>query len=92
MGIFLTNRKLHSIHSESVPRTTSKVHTATPNYGHNGDTTNKLKVRKSRFCVGGGGNFISNTGNPVAEPHSSVGSTQDLRTGGRWFDPRVEDR
>ena len=23
-----------------------------------------------------------------AEPHSSVGSVADLRTGGRWFDPR----
>ena len=22
-----------------------------------------------------------------AEPHSSLGSVQDLRTGGRWFDP-----
>ena len=25
----------------------------------------------------------------VAEPHSSVGSVADLRTGGRWFDPRL---
>ena len=25
-----------------------------------------------------------------AEPHSSVGSTQDLRTGGRWFDSRLD--
>ena len=24
-----------------------------------------------------------------AEPHSSVGSVADLRTGGRWFDPRL---
>ena len=24
-----------------------------------------------------------------AEPHSSVGSIADLRTGGRWFDPRL---
>ena len=24
-----------------------------------------------------------------AEPHSSVGSVQDLRTRGRWFDPRL---
>ena len=24
-----------------------------------------------------------------AEPHSSVGSVVDLRTGGRWFDPRL---
>ena len=23
------------------------------------------------------------------EPHSSVGSCVDLRTGGRWFDPRL---
>ena len=23
-----------------------------------------------------------------AEPHSSVGSVADLRTGGHWFDPR----
>ena len=25
-----------------------------------------------------------------AEPHSSVGSVADLRTGGRWFDPRFD--
>ena len=25
----------------------------------------------------------------LAEPHSSVGSVADLRTGGRWFDPRL---
>ena len=25
-----------------------------------------------------------------AEPHSSVGSIQDLRTGGRWFDFRLD--
>ena len=25
----------------------------------------------------------------IAEPHSSVGSVADLRTGGRWFDPRL---
>ena len=25
----------------------------------------------------------------VAEPHSSVGTVQDLRTGGRWFDPTL---
>ena len=25
----------------------------------------------------------------VAEPHSSVGSVADLRTRGRWFDPRL---
>ena len=24
-----------------------------------------------------------------AEPHSSVGSIADLRTGSRWFDPRL---
>ena len=24
-----------------------------------------------------------------AQPHSSVGSVQDLRTQGRWFDPRL---
>ena len=24
-----------------------------------------------------------------AGPHRSVGSVQDLRTGGRWFDPRL---
>ena len=24
-----------------------------------------------------------------AEPHTSVGSVADLRTGGRWFDPRL---
>ena len=24
-----------------------------------------------------------------AEPHISVGSVADLRTGGRWFDPRL---
>ena len=24
-----------------------------------------------------------------AQPHSSVGSVADLRTGGRWFDPRL---
>ena len=24
-----------------------------------------------------------------AEPHSSAGSVADLRTGGRWFDPRL---
>ena len=27
--------------------------------------------------------------NSTAEPHSSVGSVADLRTGGRWFDPRL---
>ena len=26
----------------------------------------------------------------VAEPHSSVGSIQDLRTGGRWFSPGAQ--
>ena len=26
---------------------------------------------------------------PSAEPHSSVGSSKDLRTGGRSFDPRL---
>ena len=25
----------------------------------------------------------------TAEPYSSVGSVADLRTGGRWFDPRL---
>ena len=25
----------------------------------------------------------------LSSPHSSVGSVADLRTGGRWFDPRV---
>ena len=25
----------------------------------------------------------------IAEPHSSVGRFADLRTGGRWFDPRL---
>ena len=25
----------------------------------------------------------------TAEPHSSVGSVADLKTGGRWFDPRL---
>ena len=25
-----------------------------------------------------------------AEPHSSVGSVADLRTGGRWFDPQLD--
>ena len=25
-----------------------------------------------------------------AEPHSSVGSVVDLRTGGHWFDPRLD--
>ena len=25
-----------------------------------------------------------------AEPHSSVGSIADLRTGGRWFDPCLD--
>ena len=25
-----------------------------------------------------------------AEPHSSVGSVTDLRTGGRWFDPGLD--
>ena len=25
----------------------------------------------------------------IAKPSSSVGSVQDLRTGGRWFDPRL---
>ena len=27
--------------------------------------------------------------NGCVEPHSSVGSGQDLRTGGLWFDPRL---
>ena len=27
--------------------------------------------------------------NLFAEPHSSVGSVADLRTSGRWFDPRL---
>ena len=27
--------------------------------------------------------------NPFAEPHGSVGSVADSRTGGRWFDPRL---
>ena len=27
--------------------------------------------------------------NPVAEPHSSVSTVADLRTGGRRFDPRL---
>ena len=27
--------------------------------------------------------------NSAAEPHSSVGSVVDLRTEGRWFDPRL---
>ena len=26
---------------------------------------------------------------PLAQPHSSVGSIQHLRTGGCWFDPRL---
>ena len=26
----------------------------------------------------------------AAEPHSSVGSVADLRTGGHWFDPRLD--
>ena len=26
-----------------------------------------------------------------AEPNNSVGSVQDLRTRGRWFDPRLDD-
>ena len=25
----------------------------------------------------------------LSEPHSSVGSVADLRTGGHWFDPRL---
>ena len=25
-----------------------------------------------------------------SEPHSSVGSVADLRTGGRWFNPRLD--
>ena len=25
----------------------------------------------------------------IAKPHSSVSSDADLRTGGRWFDPRI---
>ena len=25
----------------------------------------------------------------IPEPHSPVGSVADLRTGGRWFDPRL---
>ena len=29
------------------------------------------------------------TRNLLAEPHSSVGSVANLRTGGRWFDPRL---
>ena len=27
--------------------------------------------------------------NPEAKPHSSVGRAANLRTGGRWFDPRL---
>ena len=40
----------------------------------------KIKFKFCHFCHF---NFVS------ADPHSSVGSVVDLRTGGRWFYPRL---
>ena len=34
-------------------------------------------------------NTINNSLSRIAVPHSSVGSVQDLRAGGRWFDSRL---
>ena len=51
-----------------------------------------IKYRMSLTLAMGGGGFIvsSRCSIPRAEPYSSVGSVAYLRTGGRWFVPRLD--
>ena len=45
-----------------------------------------ISVHSNSHCVA----FNSIPNNPP-RPHGSIGSVQDLRTGGRWFDLRARD-
>ena len=62
------------------------IHKMTRKLKHNLDQT-KTRLLDEELHV-----FSKNFGSirsSRAEPHSSVGSIADLRTGGRWFDPRL---